>query len=298
MDWNDLRIFLAVARAGTLSGAARVLGQTQPTAGRHIRRLERELGQPLFQRTRDGFVLTAEGSSALAYAERIEEETIAVQRHLAGQDQQLDGALRISASDWFGVHVLTPVLAAFTAAHPRMTIELMTEARHVSLARREADIVFRARQVNEPEVVQRRLMHLRYALYAPKGMAVPRAGDGAGCALVTMDLSMGSLPDLDWLKRQLPNAHVAFRSNNRDVQAQMCAGGAGLAVLPRLIGDRMRTLVPVDLGEEPPGRDVWIGYHRDLRRLARLRALIDATLRHLQGAEPVDTAGGTDEVRS
>ncbi len=287
LDWDDLRIFLAVARAGTLGGAARALGQTQPTMGRHVARLESLLGQVLFQRTRDGFVLTAEGGSVLAHAERMEEEALAFQRTLAGQDQVLEGVLRVSSPDWFGVHILTPVFTEFAAAHPRVTVELVTDARHLSLTRREADIVFRARQVNEPEAVQRRLMHLDYALYAPAGMDHPRAGDGGGCALLTMDTSvgdgLGEPPDLDWLKRVLPRARIAFRSNNRDAQARMCAAGAGLAVLPRLLGERMAGLVAVDLGDAPPGRDMWIGYHRDLRRLARLRALIDTTARRLGG---------------
>jgi DNA-binding transcriptional LysR family regulator len=286
MEWNDLRIFLAVARAGTLGGAAKMLGQTQPTMGRHIRRLEQDLGQTLFQRTSDGFVLTDEGAAALAHAERVEEETIAFERQVAGQAGQLDGALRISSSDWFGVHVLTPIFADFVIAHPRVTIDLVTEARPLSLARREADIVFRARQVDEPEVIQLRLMHLEYALYSATGMAHPVAGDGAGCALVTMDVGLGDLPDLAWLKRVLPRAHTSFRSSNRDAQAQMCMARAGLAVLPRLIGDQNDRLARVDLGEAPPGRDVWIGYHRDLRGLARLRALVDATVQRLAGVAP------------
>lgn len=279
MEWNDLRIFLAVARAGTLGGAAKRLGQTQPTMGRHIRRLEQDLGQTLFQRTSDGFVLTDEGAAALAHAERIEEETIAFERQVAGQGEQLEGTLRVSSSDWFGVYVLTPLFADFILAHPRVTIDLVTDARPFSLARREADIVFRARPVDEPEVVQRRLIHINYALYAAKGARHPVAGDGF--SVVTMDAVVGELPDVNWLRHMLPHAHTSFRSSNRDAQAQMCAAGAGLAVLPRLVGDSRPGLTPVDLGEAPPGRDIWIGYHRDLRRLARLRALVDAMVQRL-----------------
>jgi DNA-binding transcriptional LysR family regulator len=109
------------------------------------------------------------------------------------------------------------------------------------------------------------------------------AGDGAGFSVLTMDAVVGELPDLAWLRRMLPQAHTSFRSSNRDAQAQMCAAGAGLAMLPRLIGDTRAGLVRVDLGDAPPGRDMWIGYHRDLRRLARLRALVDATVQRLAG---------------
>jgi len=278
MEWSDLRIFLAIARTGTLGAAARQLGQTQPTMGRRLRALEQAVGQTLFQRTSDGFVLTDEGAAVLAHAERIEEEAIAFERQLAGQGRQLDGLLRISSSDWFGARMLAPLFADFTQRHPQVTIELITDARLFSLARREADLVFRIKPFDEPEVVQRKLMRIDYALYAPAGMAPPQPGDGAGHALVTMDSAFGGLPDALWLQRLLPRAHIAFRSNNRDAQAQACAAGAGLAVLPRPLGDAMPGLQQVDLGEPPPSRDVWLGYHRDLKRLARLRALLDATV--------------------
>lgn len=276
MEWSDLRIFLAIARAGTLGAAARALGQTQPTMGRRLRALEQAVGQALFQRTSDGFVLTAEGAAVLAHAERIEEEAIAFERRLAGRGETLEGMLRISASDWFGARVLAPILAGFTRAHPGIVVELVTDARLFSLARREADLVVRIRPFDEPEVVQRRLTHVPYALYTATGTRPPVAGDGEGCALVTMDTAFETMPDVGWLARMLPRARIAFRSNNREAQARACAAGAGFAVLPRPLGDAEPGLQRIDLGETPPGRDVWVGFHRDLRRLARLRALLDA----------------------
>ncbi|WNG31393.1 LysR family transcriptional regulator [Cystobacter fuscus] len=277
MEWSDLKIFLAIARTGTLGAAARQLGQTHPTMSRRLRALEQAVGQTLFQRTHEGYVLTDEGTTVLAHAERIEEEALACERQLSGQGQHLDGMLRVSSSDWFGVHMLTPVFAEFVKKHPRVTIELVTDARRFSLARREADLAFRSRPFEEPELIQHKLMHMDYALYAAAGLPPPRAGDGAGCSLVTMDAALGAFPDVDWLQRMLPGAHIGFRSNNRDVQARMCAAGSGLAVLPCPLGDRTPGLKRVELGEQPPGRDVWVGYHRDLRRLARLRALLEVT---------------------
>ncbi|MDY0883371.1 LysR family transcriptional regulator [Dongia soli] len=283
MEWSDLKIFLAIARLGTLGAAARYLGQTQPTMGRRLRVLEEAVGQTLFQRTSNGFVLTDEGATVLAHAERMEEEAIAFERRLAGGAGQLDGMLRVSASDWFGVYVLTPIFAAFTAIHPGVTVELVTDSRMFSLARREADLVFRIRPFEEPEVVQRKLLHIDYSLYGRADMVPPTLGDGRDCRLVTMDTAFGDLPDVVWLQRLLPEARIAFRSNNREVQARACAAGAGFAVLPRPLGDATAGLVRIDLGEVPPGRDTWVGYHRDLRRLARLRALLDLTVERLSG---------------
>ncbi|HEV2674960.1 MAG TPA: LysR family transcriptional regulator [Aliidongia sp.] len=281
MEWSDLRIFLAIAREGTLGAAARKLGQSQPTMGRRLRALEQAVGQTLFQRTGEGFVLTDEGAAVLSHAERIEEEALAFERQLAGQDRQLDGMLRLSSSDWFGVHLLTPVLAEFATLQPRVVVELLTDARLYSLPRREADMVFRIKPFDEPEVVSRRLMHIGYGVYLKAGLAPPRAGDGTGTPLITMDTAFGGMPDAVWLARMLPNAHVVSRSNNRDIQARMCARGAGVAVLPRPLGDGLPGVERIDLGEAPPGRDTWVGYHRDLKRLARLRALLDLMIERL-----------------
>lgn len=275
MEWNDLRIFLAIARAGTLAGAAKRIGQTQPTMGRRLRTLEAAVGDALFQRTSEGFVLTAEGTVMLAHAERVEEEVLGLERKLSGRDAGLEGLIRISSSDWFGVHMLTPVFANFSKKHPGVTIELITDARLFSLSRREADMVFRIRPFDEADIVQRKLMHMPYGLYAARGTRVARNSQGQGLALVTMDTAFGGLPDVTWLQRVLPHAHTVFGSNNREAQARMCAAGIGLAVLPRPLGDATPGLKLLDLGEAPPGRDVWVGYHRDLRRLARLKALLD-----------------------
>lgn len=282
MEWSDLRVFLAIAREGTLGAAARKLAQSQPTMGRRLRELEKSVGQTLFQRTNDGFVLTDEGSAVLLHAERIEEEVNALQRQLSGRDQELDGVLRLSSSDWFGAHMLTPVLSEFSKRHPRVVVELLTDARLYSLPRREADMVFRIRPFEESEVISRRLMHISYGIYARSDSDVaPKPGDGAGTPVITMDTAFGGMPDAVWLKKMLPNAHVVSRSNNREVQARMCAQGAGIAVLPRPLGDSFTDLRRIDLGEPPPGRDTYLGYHRDLKRLARLRALLDLVIDRL-----------------
>jgi DNA-binding transcriptional LysR family regulator len=284
MDWGDVRVFLAIARCGTLGAAARQLGQTQPTMGRRLRALENAVGQTLFQRTADGFVLTDEGHAVLSFAQRMEEEALAFTRSLAGTAQQLTGSLRVSSSDWFGIHVLTPVFAAFLSRHPQLSIELITDSRRYSLSRREADLVFRITPFDEPDVIQRKIMDLNYALYGHVDLVAPHAGDGAGQSLITMDSAFETLPDVTWIRRMLPNARVAYASNNRGVQARMCAEGGGFAVLPCALGDNTPGLRRIDLGEAPPGREVWFGYHRDLRRLGRLRALIDVIVEKLANA--------------
>jgi DNA-binding transcriptional LysR family regulator len=281
VDWADLPIFLAIARAGTLGGASRQLGQTQPTMGRRLRALEVAVGHALFQRTSDGFVLTEEGHTLLAHAERMEEEALAIHRELAGTDQRLEGMLRVSCSDWFGVTLLAPVLAEFAVVQPRVVVELLTDQRLYSLPRREADLVLRMLPFDEPEVVSRRLMRIRYGLFCRVGTQHPIPGDGHGCPLIVMDSAFSGMPDVAWVRRLLPNAHIASRSNNREVQATLCARGVGLAVLPLPLGERTPGIERIPIDDEAPSRDKWVGYHRDMRRLGRLRALLEIIIGRL-----------------
>jgi DNA-binding transcriptional LysR family regulator len=120
-----------------------------------------------------------------------------------------------------------------------------------------------------------------YGVYTSTDYPLPHAGDGEGAGLITMDVAFSSMPDVAWLQRMLPHARVVFRSNARAVQAKMCLRGTGIAVLPRPLGDAIAGLQRIDLGEDPPVRATWIGYHRDMRRLARLRALLDLVIARL-----------------
>src|SRR6185503_18169933 len=118
---------------------------------------------------------------------------------LAGHGEELDGQLRVSSSDWFGVHMLAPVFAQFIKANPRVTIELVTDARLLNLARREADLAFRIQAFAEPDVIQRRLATIPYGLYAAKGRTRAPAKDGSGCSLITLDATYRDFPDARWL---------------------------------------------------------------------------------------------------
>lgn len=286
MEWSDIRIFLAVARSGSLGGAARLLGLSHPTIGRRLRALEQATGQTLFQRTSDGMALTDAGQAVLQHAEDMEASALSVERRLAGNDGEPEGRLRISAADWFASCVLAPVLRELARRHALIVPELVTDTRLFDLARREADIAFRIVPFAGADIVQRRLMDIHYALYAPEGTPDPRAGDGSGCDLILMDESQHTYPDGVWLRDMLPRARVVFSSNSRMLQARLCALGLGLAVMPRAVGEQTPGLRAVDLGEAPPSRVIWMGYHRDLRRMDRLRTLADLAGRMLGHGEP------------
>jgi len=286
MEWSDVRIFLAVMRSGTLGGAARSLRLSHPTVGRRLRALEEATGQTLFQRTADGHVLTEEGRAIVAHAEQMEEGALAMERRLAGQEQQLRGSLRISSADWFGAYVLPPIIAEFTSAYPGVEVEVLTGTRLFSLAQRESDIAFRIVPFDTSDIIQRRLAPLNYGVYVAAHGPEPEFGDGTGFRLITHDTSTGQFPDIAWLMDSFPNADPVMRSNNRNVQARMCREGVGIAVLPRAVGNQTAGLRELDLPSAPPGRAIWMGYHRDLKHLQRLRAFIGVVEKHLREVLP------------
>jgi DNA-binding transcriptional LysR family regulator len=286
MEWSDVRIFLAIARSGTLGAAARALHLSHPTVGRRLRALEQATGHTLFQRTADGFIPTEEGNAIIAMAEQMEEAALALERRLAGQEQDLQGSLRISSADWFGAYVLPPIIADYAKAYPLVDVEILTGTRLFSLAQREADIAFRIVPFNTPDVVQRRLTRLAYGAYVAADCPEPAYGDGAGFRLITHDTSTGQFPDIAWLEESFPNARPTLRSNNRNVQGRMCRSGIGIAVLPQVVGSQIAGLRRLNLPAEPPGRDIWMGYHRDMRRLHRLRAFITTVTGHIADAQP------------
>ena len=275
MDWDDLRFFLAIARTGSLGAAAKHLGVSHPTVGRRLQALEQASGQAFFRRTSDGLVPTAIGDGILSLAEEMESSALAIARRIDGSDEHPEGILRISSADWFAGYVLAPVLSELVRRYPAVIPEVMAGQRLSDLTRREADIAFRIVPFDQPDIVQRRLMTMPYGLYNSAALPFEPGPDGAGCKLILMNTAQAYYPDVLWTQRMLPAARTVFTSSSRTVQAQMCARGLGVAVLPRLLGDQLPTLRRIELSEAPPSRDIWMGYHQDMRRLDRLRALAE-----------------------
>ncbi|WP_059412530.1 LysR family transcriptional regulator [Cupriavidus basilensis] len=275
MEWNDVRIFLAVARGGSFGEAARRLDVSHPTVGRRIKVLEDEAQQPLFRRTKDGLVLTDAGDTVLALAESMEDSALSMERRLAGNHERLEGILRISSADWFAGHVLAPVLVELTRRHPAVVPEVIASYRLLDLSRRETDVAFRIVPFSEPDIVQRRLMRMSYGLYASAETARALQNDPASVGVILMNTAQSHFPDVAWVLDRFPLCRRVFTSTSRTVQAQMCLRGMGIAVLPRPVGDAVSGLRRIETPEPPPARDIWVGYHHDLRHMERLRAMLD-----------------------
>ncbi len=239
--WNDLPIFLAIAREGTLGGAARRLGQSQPTMGPPAR-ARTGLRRDPFQRSNDGFLLTDEGALLLPHAERMEIEAQAMappRRNGGGLDGPPQG-------DVFGLArpvLLAPVLAEFSRLHPRVVVETLTDPRVYSLARREADLVIRLAPFDEPEVIARRLVTVRYAVYARRACGNPRPATAAGVRCSSWTPRSGRCPTSPGSRRccrgrRSPRAATAARSRPNCAPS---ARGSPSCACPRRRDTRDRT---------------------------------------------------------
>jgi len=258
MEWGDVQVFLAVIRNGSFGKAALSLGVSHPTVGRRIKALEDEAQQALFRRTKEGLVLTDAGDGVMKLAEAMENSALALERRLAGNHDRLEGILRISAAEWFTNTVLAPVLSELTRRHPAIVPEVIASFRLLDLSRRDADVAFRIVPFTDPDIVQRRLMSVPYALYGTPETAQALLTEPSSVGLILMNTGQSHFPDVAWLLEKFPQSRPAFKSTSRAVQAQMCLRGMGVAVLPQPLGDTTPGLQRIATSDFPPSRDIWV----------------------------------------
>lgn len=285
LEWDDLHTFLMIARHGTLSAAARALGVQQPTMGRRLDALEHRAGARLLQKTPAGFVLTEAGEAILGNAERIEMEALSAGRLIAGKDVRLDGTVRLTTVETLAATVLSPILARFRRSHPGVRVEVVIATRSLSLFKREADVALRLAPFSQADVVARKVGRVGYALYAATEY-LDRAGPpdwsrgAAGHAVILTEADLLDTAEMAWLRALAPAAATALVSNSRVVQRAAARDGLGLACLACYLGDETPDLVRLDpppgpVGR-PPGRDLWLGVHGDMRHTPRIRAFKEA----------------------
>jgi len=277
MNWDDLPIFLAVARAGSLRGAARALGVNHATVTRRLKALEAALGTTLFDRTPEAFVPTQAGEALLGSAERMEGEAFAVQRMIAGRDADPAGLVRVSMP-WAVMHgFLAPRITAFAARFPAIELDIALTDVFSDLARREADVSIRMAHEVTDDVVGRRLCRYAKSIYATPDVAAalaPNAGDGPGA--VPWIGWGGASADPSWTRdTPFPALAVRHRMSTHALQIETAKAGLGLTMLPCFLGDSEPGLVRVPGAEPLPDRSLWLLLHDDLRKAARVRAFVD-----------------------
>ena len=272
---GDLATLLAIAREGTLAGAARRLRVNHSTVFRRLGTIEARLGTRLFERQGGSYVTTAAGEDLLRTAERVETEVEALERRLSGQDLRLTGSLRLTAPDDLAEVVAMPLLAQFRRQYPEITLELVLDNRMLNLTRREADIALRPTRQPPETLAGRRVAALVSAVYCNAGQPLPKDPSGPEVRWVAWEEGAGPPPLARWLAANVDRHAIAYRSNSMFNQASAARNGLGLAVLPCFLGDSDPRLQRVTPPLEDLATELWLLTHPDLQRTARIRALLD-----------------------
>jgi DNA-binding transcriptional LysR family regulator len=281
LDWDDLRYFLAVHRAGTLAGAALGLRINATTVGRRLAALEDQVQARLFDRTPDGYVLTPAGLELLPRAERMEGEALAVEREVSGADQRAAGLVRVSVTEMLATRFIVPQLPRFNERYPEIILDINCTSRSVNLGRREADIALRLARPHEDNVVTRRLASIPLSLYASRDYlaqyGLPENAEHSlrGHRAILFGNSRAFLLENAWFESRLSEARIVLRSDSVSSIYSATMAGLGLALLPRAVADGEATLRRIETHTGPEPRVVWQTVHEDLQKSAKIRAVLD-----------------------
>lgn len=278
-DWNQVRAFLVTAEEGTLSAAARALCLSQPTLGRQVAALEDSLGVTLFERVGRGLVLTEAGTALLSHVRSMGEAAQRISLTAAGQSDDVEGEVRISAADSLSVYILPDLITGLRAQAPGLTLDIIAENRISDLLRREADIAIRHVEPKEPELIGRRLKDGTGRLYAAKkwiaanGMPQNMA-DLAGADLVGMDRSDVMAAELSNRGVDWPGLRVPLRSANGAVAWELVKAGHGLGIMYDAVAARTPSIVAIP-AFPTISFPIWLITHRELRTARRIRIVFD-----------------------
>lgn len=282
-DWDDLRLFLAATRAGTLAGAAGRLGVDAATVGRRLARLETALRSTLFVRSPAGIQLTAAGSRLMAAAMEAEAAMEAVSR--AAEPNIVGGTVRISAAEGFGAAILAPALPALHAGYPGLRIELAAQSSFLSPSKREVDIAVTLAQPKSARVAHEPLTDYQLGLYACPAYLAARGAPQSTQELQT-HVIVGYVDDLlyaeelRYLEEVAPNLRPALSSSSIRAQVEIIAHGGGIGVLPCFMARGLKRV----LGEVRIMRRLWLSTHKDVVENARTK-VVHRWLRELVAAQ-------------
>lgn len=280
LDWDDLRIFLAVARNGRMIAAGRSAGLNHATIARRISRLEASVGGKLFDRSPRGVTLTSSGLLLQGYAERAERELEAANAALGEKGRLASGDVRLATPEAFGTHLVAPAVPRFHQTYPDIRLELVPESRIVSLANREADVAVMLDRPPRGRLVARRLIDYRLGLYASRDylarhtpICVP--ADLAGHRVVAFIDQMLDIPELRYTGEVSGNVRTIFRSSSVVAQENAVLAGLGLGMLHCFWAETQDGLVRVLSGEIEVRRSYWLVMHAERQQLPRVRAIVD-----------------------
>ena len=294
LDWDDLRFFLAVAAAGSLSAAARELNVNTTTVLRRIGNLEEVLDARLFERLRSGYTLTQDGTRLLQALEPVDTGLSSLQRDFQAGSGDVRGLVRLSASDIIAGQLIGPAVQAFLAETPDIALDIITDpsltgpgaAPRVMNALRDVDIALRLARPTHGDMLVRKLCDVAYGVYATKGYLeaqgpVAASGDLTGHVIIGFSEEERPLGPVWWLSRAEKAGHMALRSSSVATRLAAAQSGVGLAALPCFVAQDEPDLVQV-LGPDLVGNlELWLLTRADLARLGHVRAVMDFLVTHI-----------------
>lgn len=278
--WELYRSFLAVMREGSLSGAARAMGMTQPSLGRHIRELEEALAVPLFARSPQGLAPTDLAHELVPHAQAMASASASLRRAASTRQDTIAGAVRITASDMIGAEVLPPILATFRQQHPGIVIELSLSNQAEDLLRRDADIAIRMVRPTQEALVARHVGKIALGFFAHKrylkANGQPKTlADLTGHAVIGFDQETAYIRSMRPAGSPYVRENFALRTDNDLAALAAVRAGYGIGILQVGIAKRDPALMPLLTNHFALSMDAWVVMHEDLRRSVRVRALYD-----------------------
>ncbi|HEX4709003.1 LysR family transcriptional regulator [Phenylobacterium sp.] len=284
-DWQDLHVFAAVARHGSLSAAARELKLDHATVGRRLRSLEGDLAVGLVQRLSRGCRLTAAGAELAGLVAEIETTAHSVTRAAKALSQAVRGDVRLSAPPALASQVLAVQAAHLHRLYPDIRLTLVGETRSVVLGRQEADLAVRLSRPREPDAVARQVGAVAFRPYANATWLARTPAES--WTFLGYDEHLEEAAQERALRELAADRPLVFRANDILSLHSACREGMGVAMLPTYMGDDCPELAPVDPTASPLLRPLWIVVHADLRRAAAVKAVADELSAALQRRFPI-----------
>jgi DNA-binding transcriptional LysR family regulator len=284
MNWDDLRIFLAVAREGSISGAARVLEVQHSTVSRRMRALEEKLGVKLMDRKQDGYVLTAAGQRLQGAAEKMEHELLRVDGAIVGKDTQLKGELRVTAINNMASTVLMPLFARFSRQHPQVQLHITTSNSYISLPRREADIAIRMTNTPAENLIGKRLVTVASTIYGSRDYIAQLQESGEKPVWLGVECCGFHQT---WTRAACGDKDHYFYSDDTLLTRAALKQQLGLAYLPCFLGDEDPDLARYAPPDPELNLGLWLLFHPDLRHNARVLAFREHMLREVDAIRDV-----------
>ena len=274
MNWDDLRIFLALSREGTLSAAGKALAVKHSTISRRIKAFEESLGSRLFERLTEGFVLTQAGENLLEHALIMEEQAQAVDRKAFGLDAQLKGQLNLTGPHDLLSRLLVPHISRFKQTYPAIDLQLISTAGLVDMAAREADVALRLTEKPADYLIGKKVLPLRHGIYASKKYLEKHAAtfEKKGKGKHQLIQWRRDSKDPEWVRHHFPDAETSMRVDDSATMVSCVQNHLGLARMACFMGDNIPDVYRLDLSLTPSTWGVWVLSHADLRSTDRVRA--------------------------